>query len=208
VRIFLLSMILSGLMTSHGAVASAQQNTAGANASRYGVGVVDVNYIFKNYKKFTSSMEAMKGEMEKVDGKLKVERQLIQDKEDQLRQYKPSSPEHKQLDEEIARLKAEFTLTAGRIRKDFLEREAKVYYQTYLEVSNAVKHYASQHNIGLVLRFNGSQIDPAQRKDLLQAINRPIVFQNSIDITPDVLAVLGRSDSGTEVSGRPQPATR
>jgi len=151
-------------------------------------------------------MEAMKVEMEKVDGKLKVDRQLIQDKEEQLKTFNTGSPEYKKLDEEVARLRAEFTLTAGRIRKDFLEREAKVYYQTYLEVSNAVKHYASQNNIGLVLRFNGSQIDPAQRKDLLQAINRPVVFQNGIDITPDVLTVLNRGGSSAAVSGRPPAA--
>ena len=134
----------------------------------------------------------MKSEMETAEGKLKSDRDAIAAKGRTAQQYNTGAPEYKQMDEEIARLKAEFNLTAGRIRKDFLEREAKVYYQTYLEVGNAVKYYAQQHNIGLVLRFNGDQVDPNLREDVLRAINKPVVHQNNIDITPDVLALLNR----------------
>jgi hypothetical protein len=55
-----------------------------------------------------------------------------------------------------------------------------------------VNQYASGNNIGMVLRFNGDQIDPAQREDVMRAIMQPIVYQNNIDITPDVLALLTR----------------
>ena len=54
---------------------------------------------------------------------------------------------------------AEFNLKMGKLRKDFLEREAKVYYQTYLEVVDVVKYYAKRQNIGLVLRFNGEPVE-------------------------------------------------
>ncbi len=191
-RTLLFSALVSGCFISFAGESIAQQASPSANASRFGVAVVDVTYIFKNYQQFTSALDGMKTEMETAEGKLKSDRAAIQSKEEQSKQYNPGSPEHKQLDEEIARLKAEFNLTAGRIRKDFLEREAKVYYQTYLEVSNAVQYYAQQHNIGLVVRFNGDQVDPNLREDVLRAINKPVVHQNNIDITPDVLALLNR----------------
>ena len=35
-------------------------------------------------------------------------------------------------------------------------------------------------------------IDPNRREDVLRAINRPVVYQNGIDITPDVLQELNR----------------
>ena len=163
-----------------------------ANSARFGYGVVDVTYIFKHYQRFTSSMDGMKKEMESADGGLKTERDTIAEKERLREQYNPGAPEFKVIDEEIARLKAEFQLKAGKIRRDFLEREAQVYYQTYQEVSNAVQYYAQQHNIGMVLRFNGDAIDPNNREDILRAINKPVVFQNNVDITPDVLALLNR----------------
>ncbi|TWU25934.1 OmpH family outer membrane protein [Bythopirellula polymerisocia] len=171
---------------------SAQQTGPSANSARYGYGVVDVTYIFKHYQRFTTSMENMKKEMESADGQIKTERDAIVEKERAREQYNPGAPEFKQIDEEIARLKAEFQLKAGKIRRDFLEREAQVYYQTYQEVSNAVQYYAQQHNIGMVLRFNGDAIDPNNREDILRAINKPVVFQNNVDITPDVLALLNR----------------
>jgi Skp family chaperone for outer membrane proteins len=192
VRTLLLTAIVSGCLVSFAGQAHAQSTSPGANASRFGIAVVDVSYIFKNYAQFKGAMEAMKGEMEAAESKLKSDRDAIAAQEEKRNQYNAGTPDYKQMDEEIARLKAEFNLTAGRIRNDFLEREAKVYYQTYLEVSNAVQYYGQQHNIGVVLRFNGDQIDPNLREDVLRAINKPVVYQNNVDITPEVLALLNR----------------
>jgi Skp family chaperone for outer membrane proteins len=130
--------------------------------------------------------------MESADAQLKADRDTVANKEKMREQFNAGSPEFKQVDEEIARLKAEFQLKAGKIRRDFMEREAQVYYNTYMEVSNAVQYYAQQHNIGMVLKFNGDSIDPNNREDILRAINKPVVFQNNVDITPDVLALLNR----------------
>ncbi len=208
-RTLLLSTLVSVAFASIANPAIAQQSpgaSPGANASRYGIAVVDVSYIFKEFQQFRASMDGMKKEMEVAEGQLKAERDAVQAKEEQRKQYKPGSPEFRQLDEEIARAKADFNLKAGRIRKDFLEREAKVYYQTYMQVSNAVRHYAQQHNIGLVIRFNGDPVDPNRRESVLQAINKPVVAQNSIDITPDVLALLNRG--GTATGAAPAAAAR
>jgi Skp family chaperone for outer membrane proteins len=185
-------------MLSQGAFVQAQQAAPqgaapvhGANAARFSVAVVDISFIFKNYPGFTSQIEALKTEMEAADGKLKADRDAIMRMEEQRNTMKPGSPEFKQLDEQLAHQKAEFQIKQGTIRRDFLEREAKVYYSTYTDVSNAVRSYAMQHNIGMVLRFNGDAIDPTQREDVMRAIMQPIVHQNNVDITPDVLAVLG-----------------
>jgi Skp family chaperone for outer membrane proteins len=197
VRKLLFSAAIIGLVAIHTGVAHAQQPAAGvtpvhgANAAKYGIAVVDISFIFKNYPGFTSQIETLKTEMEGADGKLKADRDRLVQMEEQRNTLKPGSPEFKQLDEQLAHLKAEFSIKQGTVRRDFLEREAKVYYQTYMDVSTAVKSYATQHQIGMVLRFNGDAIDPSQREDVMRAIMQPIVHQNNIDITPDVLLLLG-----------------
>ena len=191
-RSLLLSAIVSGCIFSSVLEARAQGTSPSANATRFGTAVVDVSYIFKNYSQFTSAMKNLKTEMEQIDGELKSERQAIASKEEQRKSYNPGTPDFNKLDEEIARATADLQIKAGRIRKQFMEKEAKVYYQTYMQVSSAVQHYAQSHNIGLVLRFNGDQIDPNAREKLLHAINKTVVYQNNIDITPDVLALLNR----------------
>jgi Skp family chaperone for outer membrane proteins len=203
-------MILSTVLCfslAGGVNAQQQPPSPSANATRFGIAVVDVSYIFKNYTRFSTSMESMKTEMESAESQLKGDRDSIAQKEEQAKQYLPSSPEFKQIDEDVARLKAEFNLKAGRIRKDFLEREAKVYYQTYMEVSQAVQTYAEHQNIGLVLSFNGDPIDPNRREDVLRAINKNVVHQNNIDITPLVLTMLNRG-TGSGIAPAASAAAR
>ncbi len=183
--------------------ANAQQpNPAGANATKHGVAVVDISYIFKKHDRFRNTMESMKKEMETIEGDLKADKERVDQKAEQRNQYNAGTAEFKKLDEEVARMTADFQLKMGRLRKDFLEREAKVYYATYLEVVNAVDQYAKRRDIGLVIRFNGEQVDGNKREDVLREINKPVVWQDQIDITPDVLAILNR-DSVPAAAGRP-----
>jgi Skp family chaperone for outer membrane proteins len=188
-----------------GVVSSQAQNPAGANATKHGVAVVDISYIFKKHDRFRATMESMKKEMETTEAELKSDRDKIAQMEEQRNTYNAGSAEYKQMDEQLARNMAEFNLKMTKLRKEFLEREAKVYYQTYLEVSKAVEYYAQHHDIGLVIRFNGEPVDPNKREDVLREINKPVVFQNQVDITPDVLALLNR-DSGAAATATKPPA--
>jgi Skp family chaperone for outer membrane proteins len=176
-------------------------NPAGSNATKYSVAVVDISYIFKKHERFKATMESMKKEMETIETELKADREKIAQQEQQRNQFGAGTAEYKQLDEVIARQMADFNLKMGKLRKDFLEREAKVYYQTYLEVVDAVKYYAKRQNIGLVLRFNGEPVDPNRRDDVLREINKPVVVQDQIDITPDILALINRDQQGASPGG-------
>jgi len=176
-----------------------------ANASKYNIAVVDISYIFKNHKRFKTAMDSMKKEMEGIEGELKGDREKIAALEQERNTFGAGTAEYKQRDEEVARQMAEFNLKMGKLRKDFLEREAKVYYQTYLEVVDAVKYYAKRQQIGLVLRFNGESVDPNRRDDVLREINKPVVVQDQIDITPDILALLNRDQQGAPAANPSTP---
>jgi hypothetical protein len=65
----------------------------------------------------------------------------------------------------------------------------------------AIGYYAKRHNIGLVIRFNGEPVDPNRREDVLREINKPVPWQDNIDITPDVLAILNRDQNA--IGARP-----
>jgi Skp family chaperone for outer membrane proteins len=183
-------------------LAAQAPNPAGANAAKYNIAVVDISYIFKNHQRFKTTMESMKKEMEGIEADLKADREKIAALEQERNSFGAGTADYKQRDEEVARQMAEFQLKMGKLRKDFLEREAKVYYQTYLEVVDAVKYYAKRQNIGLVLRFNGDPIDPNRRDDVLREINKPVVVQDQIDITGDILVLLNRDQQNST----PNPA--
>lgn len=169
------------------------QNAAGANAPKFGVAVVDINYIFKNHQKFKTSMESMKTDFQAVEAEVKGKQQQIVKAQEQKTSYQPGSAEFKQLDEQIVRMNAELQIDVKQKRTGLVEREAKIYFDTYTQVSQAINYYAERQNIGIVMRFNGEEADPANRESILRGINKAVHFQNKIDITPDVLALLNRT---------------
>ncbi len=188
-----------------GTGSSAQaQNAAGANAQKFNIAVVDISYVFKNHKRHQATIESMKTEMTSTEAELKADSEKIRQMEEQRNTFNVGAKEYKDLDEELARNIAEFKLKMDRLRKSFMEREAKMYYQAYLEVNDAVKYYAERHDIALVIRFNGDKVDVNRREDVLREINKTVVFQNQIDITPDILALINRDAAAApQMGGRP-----
>jgi Skp family chaperone for outer membrane proteins len=184
---------LAALLLVASASAARAQHPASANAERYKIGVVDISYIFKEHAQFKQQIESMKTRMEALDKQFAEERKAITAKEEQRNQYKPNTQEFKNLDIEITRAKADFAVQAEQEQKRLMEEEANMYYQTYLEVQDAITVYAKRHDLALVLRFNGDDVDPGIRQDIIRGINRPVVYQNSIDITPDILTMVNRS---------------
>lgn len=182
------------------------QNAYGANAQKFHIAVVDVSYIFKNHRRHQQMIESMKTEMTTTEAELKSDSERIRQKEEQRNTFQVGSKEYKDLDEQLAHDVAEFKLKMDRLRKGFMEREATMYYQVYGEVSGVIREYAQRHDIGIVIRYNGDKADPNRREDVLKEINKSVVFQNQIDITPDILALVNRDAGGAAATpqiGRP-----
>lgn len=188
-----------------GSPASAQQSAASANVKKYGVAVVDINRIFKSHQKFVASMDAMKTDFQAVETDVKGKQQQMVRAQEQRQTFTPGSAEFKQLDEQIVRMQAALQVEVTQKRKDLVEREAKVYYDTYVEIDNAIKLYAEHTGIGLVLRFNDEQADQNNRESILRSINKAVHYQNSIDITDDLLAYLNRSATAQRPAGQAAP---
>jgi Skp family chaperone for outer membrane proteins len=152
--------------------------------------LIDVAYVFKNHIRFNARMNEIKREIEQYDAFVREETKKLTTKKEQLTQFQQNSVEYKRLEEEGARLSADLQIKVQQKRKEFLEQEAKLYYDTYREVEQTVAVFAQRHRISLVLRFTGDDIKPDDRASILQGVNRPVVFQQGLDITESILAML------------------
>jgi Skp family chaperone for outer membrane proteins len=172
------------------------------------VAVIDVGYIFKNHARFKAAMDKMKDEVMAAENSLKGERDRINGLMEQLKGFNAGTPEYKKLEAEIAKGQGDFNVNAQLQKKDFMDREAKVYLQVYTEVEKAVAQFAREHGIAVVFRFDGDPVDGADRNQILRGITKPIVYYESgNDITPDILKML----NGTAVAdqtGRPGAAVQ
>ncbi len=172
------------------------------------VAVVDITYIFKNHQRFKATMEGMKKELEQFDRYLRQQHQELGKQREQLAQFKPGTPEYKNLEQRIAEAHAQLQVDTQLKRKEFLEREAKVYYQVYREVYQAVQEFADSHGISLVLRFNSEEMNPEDRQSVLEGINRGVVYQRNLYIMYEILDRLNRTAPATATRLTPPASPR
>jgi Skp family chaperone for outer membrane proteins len=163
--------------------------------------VIDVGYIFKNHARFKDAMDKMKDEVLAAENGLKAERDRINGLMEQLKGFNVGTPEYRRLEGEVAKAQGDFNVNAQLQKKDFMEREAKVYMQVYAEIERAVAQFSREHGIAVVHRFDGEPVDASDRNRILGNITKPIVFYDpQIDITPDILRML----NGAPVAAQPQ----
>jgi Skp family chaperone for outer membrane proteins len=180
----------TGAIAPGGPAMSAPAPAPSAPAGGTSVAVIDVAYIFKTHARFNQSMSDMKRDIEAFDAHMQEESKKLQKKQEEMQAFGPSSPQFKKLDEELAKMKSDFQITVQSKKRDFLEQEAKVYYNIYREVEEAVIVFAQRHGIRLVLRFTGDEMKPDDRASVLQGVNKPVLYQDHLDITMDILSKL------------------
>ena len=165
------------------------------------VAVIDISRIFKEHQRFRASLENMKKDVETAEAGLRKDAEDIKKMVANLQKdspFAPGSPQYKQQEELIATKQAQIQLKMNLQKKEFMEREAKIYYQVYTEIEKEVAMFAQRYGINLVLRYNKVDMSPENRQQVLAGVNRAVVYQNKIDITDDILRKLN-----PQVSVRP-----
>ena len=163
--------------------AHAQQSGAG------NVAVIDISRIFKEHQRFRASLEDMKKDVEAAEAGMRKNAEDIKKMVGDLKSgpYAAGSPQYKKQEELIATKQAQMQLEMSLQKKEFMEREAKIYYQVYTEIEKEVAQFAQRYGIDLVLRYNKIEMSPENRQEILAGVNRAVVYQNKIDITDDIL---------------------
>ncbi len=178
-----------------------------AKSSSTPVAVVDIGYLFKNHMRFTQAMDRVKADVEASDEQFRERAKDVETRVKRLATYKSDSTEYKTLEEETARLQAQIQADVTLKRKEFLYKEANVYYAIYKEIQKEVKAFADNHGIGLVLRFSADEINSTDRTSVLQGVNRAVVYQRNLNITYDILDRLQRRAGSQRTAQAPNRGT-
>ncbi len=159
--------------------------TAGA------IALLDVNHIFKHHHRFKMEMERMRADVEAAEAAVQKDREAIQRLAEQLER---NNPNYKAIEQDIADRQARLAVSVRRQQRDFLEQEARIYHNTYIEIWQEVNHICRNQNIAMVLRFNRDVADTTKPEEVLRDIQKPVVWhRNGLDITDSVLAGLNRN---------------
>lgn len=176
--------------------ASTAQVTANRSSAAAGVegrvALVDVAYIFKKYEKFTRLYEAMKAEVKQREKEIAESQNELKMYMNQKQSFAPESPDYKNMEKKIVQKKGELELAAESARREFTQKEANLYHQTYKEVEAAVASYSEQRGITLVLRASrDSESAGSNPQDVIKEVSQMVIYSlPQMDITDAVLASL------------------
>jgi Skp family chaperone for outer membrane proteins len=172
--------------------AAAVAPPAAAATAGTSVAVLDVAYVFKNFVRFNGAMNDIKKEIEAFQAFLRQEQAKMQTKAEGLKAFTPSSDQYKKAEEELVRTQTNLQIDMNKKQKEFLEKEAKAYFDYYKEMEQVVIVFAQRNRLGLVLRYSGEEMKSDDRNSVLQGVNRPVIYQQNLDITEYILAELNR----------------
>lgn len=172
--------------------------TSSATLGQQNVVVVDMGRIFQEHLGFKASIDALQNEVEAFRATIQADRTRIQSESEVLAGMDRSSEDYKTKEAAMAKLAADMQVNHNMKNKDFMEREAELYYQTYVQILNAVQNFSRQNNISLVIRFSGEKIDPTDRASVLAGVNNVVVYQDKRDITDLIIQMV----NGPSVAGQ------
>jgi len=167
--------------------ASAQAPVAAAAQGPGGIALVDVNYILRKHVRLHSQLADLKVEMDKIRKDFEQRGQHFQENAQLLTTLKPGSVEYQRLEETMVSEKANVQGQIALKNKEFEQKEARLYFHAYSEISEEVSYFCQQRGITLVLNFNGDNIHEENPADISRGIaNKVVYFNKNLDITPYV----------------------
>ncbi|HIK94727.1 MAG TPA: OmpH family outer membrane protein [Planctomycetes bacterium] len=169
------------------------------------IAVLDVNSVFENSIRFKHAMNDIKSDIKNYEAEVIGHRQTLGKQREALGTYKPDSQQYRTLEKQLATMTANLQIDMQLKKKDFMEREAKIYFQAYTELERFVGDYSTRRGISLVVRFHGGKMNDNSRESVLAGVNRPIVFHDqSLDITQAIVEMVNHGVAPARVGNRNQ----
>lgn len=157
------------------------------------VAMLDVSYIFKKHVGFQAQKAQMQAQVDQAKELMKAEEATLAKMIEEVKGLPSGSPQYKQLEEEIARRRANAQIQLQMQNKEFMLKEANIYHNVYQEIEADVAYFAQQQGIDAVLRFNGDPVEKDQPNQILRNVNKQVVwFSQGLDITPVILERLNK----------------
>ena len=192
-------------------VASAQQPDKPKVSHQ--VGLIDMQEVFKNYKKLTTMQKAFQEEVKATEAKFRGRLEEMKSMQEKLTggDLTEGSPEYNKLEGSILTKQTQLETDRKVTQREFMRKEAEVYKTVYQEVETAVQKYAKAFRYTLIMRFSRQNVAETENaQELMQSINRQVVyFRPEDDITTQILEYLNNEYSKTaNASEIEKPATK
>jgi len=165
----------------------------GARASVGPIGLLDVQKVFEKHARFKQMMDGLEQDIQRIDEWIKAERESLRTMNEELKQYKPGSPDFRQKEQQIAERMSRLQAQVQIQKRDVIQKKAKIHYIVFSEVRDEVASIAAARGLIAVMQYNSQKVNSEDPEDIIRDLNSLIVYHApGIDITQEVLDNLAR----------------
>jgi Skp family chaperone for outer membrane proteins len=182
--------VIAGVAISGGLPQAISQDKP---ASRHcDVAVLDVSRGFEKFDGFQKEMQRLKSDVDSFELVLKQAQSEQAELQGRIEATAERSAERRELQAEFNERHTYLRKEMETKRTGFLAKETEIYAARYREMEKVVRQIAAKRELRLVLRFSGDFNDK-DRTSVMQTINRPVVFQDQLDLTDEVIKALNEA---------------
>lgn len=196
-------LVGTGLSFTMWGTSAAQSGGARSVVPEARIALVDVAYIFKKYDKFTRLYESMKSEVKQREKEIADAQSELKVLMNSKQQLTPDTPDYRKIEQRIVQKKGEIELAAENARREFTQKEANLYHQTYQEVEAEITKYAERNSFTLVLRASrDSDAGSTNPQDVIKEVSQMVIYSlPNMDITEAILASLNAQGTVKKPAG-------
>jgi Skp family chaperone for outer membrane proteins len=160
------------------------------------IATLNVVKVFRESQPQIKAMEAFKKELADFETQAHREKEeLLKLAEQAKKLASDGQGDQAEAEKEAAIQKYEaFQSRLSAKKREMLDKEAQVYMQSYDLMCSEVKKICVARGIKLVLRSADGDPETGERKEILERVNRAVLFVDEIDITEDVIKALNGPD--------------
>jgi len=132
--------------------------------------------VFESHPLFVTQLEGLKQEIRQFDEDQTRQREALSAKFQLLRGQDPNSDAFRQGEAEIASQSANLDVQKRLRSKEFAQKEAKIYYQIYTDVSSKVAAYCQHNGISTVIHYNSRPMDLQNPATIMERMGSNVVY--------------------------------
>ena len=174
------------------------------------IGCIDMERVFKEYKRFKVTTEQFKADLTAKQGELTKLQSEMRRIAGELESLNPSGNDYKAKEAEITRLKVEHEAQREQAQAEFARRESEALAKIYQDVQQMTAAVARSKKMTYVVKVSSEPITGSDPNSVMAAMARSVVFYDpAMDITNDVVYYLNQQyDKSGAAQPKADPAAR
>jgi Skp family chaperone for outer membrane proteins len=182
-----------------GGTAAKPGTPAAAPQPQSKVAVLNLSFVIKNYKKWTTFQNEYKAKLESYDGELKKLKAQLDLKTEDLKKPGVDAGMKEQLERQMRDIQRAMQDKTEDGKKSLAEMEAKQFSTIYKDVQDMTTRYAKNRGIEIVMHYNDGTTEAEVNnpmnigRQMGQGACFPLYMAQGIDISGDILAYLNQA---------------